>query len=321
MNFNEFKAAFQKKEVEEFPNKVSKRPLLSVCVQTYQQKDYIEDCLLSILHQQTDFSYEILLGDDNSSDGTREVCEYYARKHPDKIRLFLHYRENLIKVMGEPTSSFNAFYNFFSARGTYIAFCEGDDLWGDPFKLQKQVDFLRQNSDFVFSYHKYIEIDHEGNTLTSFPQIIQPEKDIGPDELKKAEAHPLLLTICFRKVLDEVPNEIFEVLNVDTFFLSLLGEYGKAKFHSDIKPSQYRRHVGGLWTTRIRKMKLLSKIRTYRRLFSYYVERNDLSLARHYNELIKNHYKMLLVMEFKQGRILFSLKILRDFLALGRKPL
>ena len=308
MNFNEFKASFQKKEVAEFPNKVPVKPLLSVCVQTYQQKDYIENCLRSILSQKTDFSFEILIGDDDSNDGTRETCMNFARKYPDKIRLFLHHRENLIEVMGKATSSFNAFYNYFSARGTYIAFCEGDDLWGDPYKLQKQVDFLRQTSNFVFSYHKYIEIDDEGKTQNCFPQIVQPQEDIDPYELMKAEVHPLLLTICFRNVLKEVPKEIFEVLNVDTFFLSLLGEFGGAKFDPDIYPTQYRRHVGGLWSIRNRKMKLLSKIRTYNKLASYYEKRKDLSLSRHYNELVKNQYKMLIIRELKNGQLLSSIK-------------
>ena len=318
MNFIEFKALFQKKEVEEFPNRVTERPLLSVCVQTYQQRHYIEDCLLSILNQKTDFSFEILLGDDGSSDGTREICENFARKYPNKIRLFLHHRDNLIKVMGEPSSSFNAFYNFFSARGTYIAFCEGDDFWGDSLKLQKQVAFLRQNSSFVFTYHKYTEIDHEGRKLDDFPQIFQPQKDINPEELKKAEAHPLLLTICFRNVIKEVPKEIFEVLNVDTFILSLLGKYGAAKFIPDIDPSRYRRHRGGLWGARKRKLKFLSKIRTYEKLSSYYGKLNEPDLARHFNELVKNQYKMVLVTELKKGRLLSSIKLLGDFLVLKR---
>lgn len=153
--------SFQKVPVEEFPNKVlNKEVLVSICVQTYQQVDFIRECLDNILNQQTNFAFEILLGEDNSNDGTREVCLEYAKKHPDKIRLFLHSRENNIKINGKPTGRFNFMYNLSKARGKYIAFCEGDDYWIDKYKLQKQVDFLSSNSDhsMVFSaFNRFYE--------------------------------------------------------------------------------------------------------------------------------------------------------------------
>lgn len=148
----EFIEKYQKVPVTEYKNKVKNDHLVSVCVQTYQHVNYIRDCLDGILMQKTDFSFEILLGEDASTDGTREFCIEYAQKHPDKIRLFLHSRENNIKVNGQPTGRFNLLYNFSKAHGKYIALCEGDDYWTDPYKLQKQVDFLEMNAGFVLSY-------------------------------------------------------------------------------------------------------------------------------------------------------------------------
>ena len=138
----------QKVPVEHYPNKVPEKPLVSVCVQTYQHADFIKQCLDSILMQQTNFDFEILLGEDESTDGTKEICIEYAEKHPDKIRLFLHKRENVIHIGGHPTGRFNMLYNLNEARGKYIALCEGDDYWTDPLKLQKQVDFLEKNNAF-----------------------------------------------------------------------------------------------------------------------------------------------------------------------------
>ena len=66
-----------------------KVPLVSVCVATFQHFKFIEKCLQSILQQKTSFDYEILIGEDVSTDGTRELCIHYAEKHPDLIRLFL----------------------------------------------------------------------------------------------------------------------------------------------------------------------------------------------------------------------------------------
>ena len=98
--------------------------------------------------QKTDFDFEILLGEDESTDGTREICIEYAKKYPDKIRLFLHKRENVIYINGNPTGRFNFLYNLTISKGKYIALCEGDDYWTDPLKLQKQVDFLEKNEDY-----------------------------------------------------------------------------------------------------------------------------------------------------------------------------
>src|SRR5690606_19880157 len=141
------------KPVENYPNAFVENPLVTVCVQTFQHVSYIQECLEGILKQQTSFPFEILLGEDASTDGTREICLEYAQKHPDKIRLFLHHRENNIKIGGNPSGRFNFLYNLYAAKGKYIALCEGDDYWTDPMKLQKQVDFLQKNDDYglVFS--------------------------------------------------------------------------------------------------------------------------------------------------------------------------
>src|SRR4051812_21193461 len=159
MNFDEVKEKYQKIPVDIFPNHVTENPLVSVAVQTYQHKAYIKDCLEGILMQKTNFPFEILLGEDRSTDGTREICMEYAKKYPDKIKLFLHHRENNIRINGRQTGLFNFLYNFFSAGGKYIAICEGDDYWTDPFKLQKQVDEMEVHLDINICSHPAVIID------------------------------------------------------------------------------------------------------------------------------------------------------------------
>src|SRR5699024_9032968 len=153
MDFQEFKSQYEHQPVKEKFNRAPDHPAVSVLVMTYNQVDYIKDCLRGILMQRTGFAFEILLGDDDSTDGTREICITYANRYPDKIRLFLHHRANNIHAYGQPTAKFNALYNFFEAKGKYIALCEGDDCWIDPLKLQKQVDFLEENEDCSLCYH------------------------------------------------------------------------------------------------------------------------------------------------------------------------
>jgi glycosyltransferase involved in cell wall biosynthesis len=147
MDIEAFKDKYEHKKVIENTNSVAKNPLVSVCIQTYQHEDYIKECLDSIITQKTDFQFEVLLGEDASDDSTRAICISYAKRYPNKIRLFLHHRENNISISDRPSGRFNFVYNLHNAKGKYIALCEGDDYWTDPLKLQKQIDFLEDNKD------------------------------------------------------------------------------------------------------------------------------------------------------------------------------
>lgn len=135
------------------PGGLSSDPLVSVCVTTFQHREYIRDCLEGILMQKTKFPFEILLGEDESTDGTREICIDYASRFPDKIRLFLRSRNDVIYINGRPTGRYNFSMSLKACKGKYIALCEGDDYWTDPLKLQKQVDFLEMNPDFSICFH------------------------------------------------------------------------------------------------------------------------------------------------------------------------
>lgn len=127
----------------EQPNEVLKTtPLVSVLVTTYRHAPFIEACLRSILDQRTNFAVELLVGEDESTDGTREICERIAAENPDRVRLFLRSRKDMIKVFGKPTGRANFMHLMRAARGKYVALCEGDDHWIDPLKLQRQVDAM-----------------------------------------------------------------------------------------------------------------------------------------------------------------------------------
>jgi glycosyltransferase involved in cell wall biosynthesis len=151
-----------------------KKPLVSICVQTYNHKDYIKQCLDGILMQQTTFPFEIILGEDESNDGTREICIPYANKYPDKIKLFLRSRKDVIYINGNPTGRYNFIENLKACQGKYIALCDGDDYWTDPLKLQKQVDFLEAHNkfDIVFTNGKVV---YSGNDIS--PHLIYCNND------------------------------------------------------------------------------------------------------------------------------------------------
>lgn len=125
--------------------------LLSVCLITYNQKQFIADSIESALMQQADFGVEIVIGDDCSTDGTREICEAYQQRYPDRIRML---------PCGENVGLKKNFVNALSkCRGKYIAYLEGDDKWTSPNKLSIQVEVLQCHKDVVLVHTDWVGFD------------------------------------------------------------------------------------------------------------------------------------------------------------------
>jgi glycosyltransferase involved in cell wall biosynthesis len=303
MNFSQFKTNFEKKVVFPYPSQVPNKVVLSVCVQTYNQANFIEKSLETILAQKTNFKYEILLGDDESSDGTREICIEYAKKYPDKIRLFLHHRENNIKIEGKSTGIFNSLYNLFSSTGDFIAYCDGDDFWRDEKKLQKQVDYLRNHPETVLTYHNINLINQEGRKIEKNNYFTEAERDFSADELSKALIQPPTCTWCFRNIIKDIPIEFTKTFNGDNFWISLLGNYGNGRYLKDIQPSYYRIHNAAMWSTLNKSSQFRSKFYTYLKLSDYYKRIENASLANYFRLRAKSHGKMLLNDQLRNLRI------------------
>lgn len=115
---------------------------------TYNQKDYIRQCLDGFVMQRTNFRFEAIVHDDASTDGTAEIVREYAEKYPDIIKPIFETENQYSKHDGSLGRIMNA-----NTRGQYVAICEGDDYWTDPLKLQKQVDFLDANPQCFLTYH------------------------------------------------------------------------------------------------------------------------------------------------------------------------
>lgn len=120
--------------------KLCKHPVVSVHMLTYNHESYIRQAIDGVMMQKTDFEFELVIGEDCSKDRTREICFEYQKRYPDKIRV-LWWHENLGKVR-HPAGG-NLIRTTAHCRGEFIAYCEGDDYWIDPLKLQKQVDVMR----------------------------------------------------------------------------------------------------------------------------------------------------------------------------------
>jgi glycosyltransferase involved in cell wall biosynthesis len=247
VKFEDFLNEYQRERVSHFSDSNIDNPFISVCVITYNHKEFISRCLDSILEQQTRFEFEILIGEDASSDGTREICIEYAKKYPDKIRLFLHSRQNNICIDGEATGRFNFTYSLFSSRGKYIALCDGDDFWTDPLKLQKQVDFLENAPEYSFCYHQSDWIDDEGSFLQSrdVDNGHESTMDIGKAILSGGGSFATASLVFRSAFIRELPEWFLKFRSGDTSLLFLLALHGRGKF-MPFRGSCYRIHSGGL---------------------------------------------------------------------------
>lgn len=130
-------------------------PLVSVVVSAYNHEKYIAETFDGILRQKTNFPYEIVVGEDCSTDRTREIVLEYQKKHPDLFRV-LYSDQNLHQI-----GSSNPQRCTYAARGRFMAFCEGDDYWVDDEKMQKQVDLFQTHPNinviFTGGYHFFQE--------------------------------------------------------------------------------------------------------------------------------------------------------------------
>lgn len=257
----------QKVPVMEFSNKVIKNPIVSVCVATYQHKSYIKDCLDGILMQKTKFEFELILGEDQSSDGTREICQEYAKKYPSRIRLMLHSRENNIEIAGKPSGRFVFIHNLMNARGKYIAFCEGDDFWTDPLKLQKQFEFLEANPGYSICAHSVKTFYDDTWTIEKVDRFLKPLKTAEFEDLLDYHYLPTNSLFLRNNSIKELPIWTFGDTNLlagDILLCLIVSAHGKVFYMDEVMAS--KRINGGGVTANIkgrRKYKLVYKLAVY----------------------------------------------------------
>lgn len=288
----------------------SQPPLLSIVCPTYNQEAFIAQTLDGFLAQQTDFSFEILINDDASTDGTARIVAEYAERYPHIIRPF-YQTENQYRL-GKPCVP----ELFVKARGRYIAFCEGDDYWTDPRKLQLQVDFLESHPDYVITYHDAIAFDDQGQ----YGVQLQGKLRGDATALELQKARPIsTLTTCFRNVLSSMPPELqMRVAPLgDLCWWSLLGAYGKGKYMAQIKPAAYRLHPGGIFSMRSDKRKLHMSLQTCSSLANYYNRLGNQALYEHF--LIQSVCLSLSALS-PRHKIQALLRVARNFIVnLGRR--
>ncbi len=145
-------------------------PTVSVLMITYNHGSFIKRAIYSALIQRTNFDFDITIGEDCSTDNTRLVIKQITEKYPGKFKLILH--DQNIGAMANQIATSEV------CTGKYIAICEGDDYWIDPFRLQKQVDFLEENPEYGLVYGKQYHLGFDGKFNSYVPPPISTFEDL-----------------------------------------------------------------------------------------------------------------------------------------------
>lgn len=221
---------------------------VSVLVTFYNQEKYVDDALQSIFSQKCDFDFEVLIGDDGSTDATIEKIKHWQEVYPDRIRLYIMERNPKVKYNGSQRASRNRLNLLKHVQGEYFLFLDGDDFYTDENKLKRQVEILDnpQNADYVMCAHNVYSYDEKTGANTPF---LNKRKVL---RLKAAEYwghyyfHPDSIMIR-SKYISKIPTDIIVDYFNDNMITFCFLKYGGVYYLPDIMAS-YRQTGDGIWT-------------------------------------------------------------------------
>jgi glycosyltransferase involved in cell wall biosynthesis len=215
------------------------RKKVSVLMITYNQDDFIAQAIHSALMQMTDFDYEIVIGDDCSTDGTRDIVADLARKHPSKIRplfqdVHLGVNRNLVATLK-------------ACSGQYVAILEGDDYWTTRNKLQLQVDFLDSHPDYAICFHN-VQVVYQDERFPSHLYHVDPQQETCTIEELLVGNFINTCSVMFRRDhSNELPSRFCSLHMGDWPLHVLNAQYGKIGYLNAVMAA-YRVHDKGVWS-------------------------------------------------------------------------
>ena len=318
--------------------------LVSVCITAYNLESFLSQTIEGVLMQETDFPFEIIIGDDASTDRTREICLSYKEKYPDKIELVLH--EKNVGVAKNDISVVK------QAKGKYIAWCDGDDYWITKDKLQKQCDVLENNRDVALVLTDWLDYFEQTKTFGKKKNIQSDleKESYGKEGIKMLVLHKTIGTrfssCMFRKeyYIDALNNnpDLFLLGHLNNDIAVFVAMYERGRFFLIPEfTTVYRIRVGSL-SIHANKEKLffywLGYLRLLAHIIKYYGlddETKDIAIREMLHSLLKHtlyHKKPVETAEIKKitekvnYKFPFSQKLLylgscNRFLAFFLKPL
>jgi len=212
--------------------------MVSIKCMVYNHEPYIRQCLEGFVMQKTDFRFEAIVHDDASTDGSAAIIREYAEKYPNIIKPILETENQWSKHDGSLARIMDA-----ACQGKYIAFCEGDDYWTDPTKLQRQVSFLERHPDYVATAENgiiHFLSSHEERLFSN-----EKERDVTFGELAEKRRFPTASVVCRRDALAGM--EDYKTRHDTMTWLHLVSR-GKFRYMENVS-SVYNRGSGVTETT------------------------------------------------------------------------
>jgi glycosyltransferase involved in cell wall biosynthesis len=253
---------------------------VSVTLITYNHENFIRQALDSVLMQEVDFDYEIVIGEDFSTDNTRKILLEYQERHPGKLRLLLAEKnQGLVR---------NFMQTYRACKGQYVATLDGDDYWVSPRKLQMQVDFLDHHKDYALCFHP-VTMFFEGGDK---PNRIYPEvegKSFTIEDILSSNFIPTCSVMFRNHLFGEFPDwyRSFRFLEDWTLYV-LIAQHGKIGFLKE-PMGVYRFHPRSTWSTQDEVDKYEEEIRFYHCMQQHIGSRHE-SLIR--GMLDKRYYRL-----------------------------
>jgi glycosyltransferase involved in cell wall biosynthesis len=233
-------------------------PKVSIPLIAYNHEHYVRQSLDSALMQETDFPYEIVVGEDCSTDGTREVLMEYQQAHPDKIRLLFR-EKNLGMQM-------NYQHTVRECKGEYLAVLDSDDYWTRPDKLARQVRFMEENPGHSISFHR-AEVHYEGSPDKKeiIPGVAKAVSNI--DDILITNYIPNC-TCMYRasKLPKQWPDWYGEVVTYDWPLHCLVMAEGGTIGFMDMLASVYRVHNTSMWSSLSERKRLQNEVFFYEKI-------------------------------------------------------
>lgn len=208
---------------------------------TYKHERYIAQAIESVLMQQTTFPIELVIGEDCSPDGTREIVRKYAALRPDIVHPILHERNVGMAANGAAVAA--------ACRGEYAAFLEGDDFWTDPHKLQRQVEWLDAHPRSAMCFHNVEFLDEAKGGARRLQHPPGQNQSVTIDELLARNTVSTCSVVYRRASLPAFPEPVKKLPMQDWPSWILLTRSGPAGY-LDFVGGCYRLHGGSAWSSK-----------------------------------------------------------------------
>lgn len=256
------------------------QPLVSILCDTYNHENFIKETLLGFLNQETTFPFEIIIHDDASTDKTAEIVKELADRYP-----------LIIKPVFQTENQYSQKINFWSdvtfpkAKGKYIALCEGDDYWIDSLKLQKQVDFLEINEDYVITWTDFYTKKGIELVPNDFNNTLPSIYTIDFDNFLVPYCTYTLTCLFKRSAVDILDYKKFAYCKDNTLYALALRN-GKGAF-MNFPSAVYRWHSGGIYSLRAPFFQRYSSYLNVKEIYEHIPEAKTENIKKNVSSLLK----------------------------------